>query len=191
MGKATTLTTRRLALVPLDAALLAAVAAGDRAAAPFTWPAWWPDEVDREHVARWRDRAPGFEGGDDWGPRALIDGEGRMVGHAGFHLPPRPLDEALADPSFSGELEPAAGGVVEIGYTVFPEHRRRGYATEAVAALVDWAFDTGEVTTVVATVAPDNVPSLAVLDRAGFRPIGTCADGSGAQELVYRRDRGR
>jgi RimJ/RimL family protein N-acetyltransferase len=112
-----------------------------------------------------------------------------MVGHAGFHLPPQPLTEAMADASFQGTCEPTPGGVVEVGYTVFPDYRRLGYASEAIACLVRWAFDTGDVTSVLATLAPDNVASLRVLDRVGgFRQVGTCRDASAGEEIVFRRD---
>ena len=61
-----------------------------------------------------------------------MDAGGQMIGHAGFHLPPEPLAVALDDPTFVGALEPASGGAVEMGYTVFPSSRGEGYATEAV-----------------------------------------------------------
>jgi RimJ/RimL family protein N-acetyltransferase len=113
-----------------------------------------------------------------------------MVGHAGFHLPPRPLAAALSDPSFEGDAAPATGGVVEIGYTILPADRRRGYAVEAVGALVTWALEADDVSTVLASVATDNEASHAVLRRVGgFRPIGTCRDDDGTLEVVYRRDR--
>jgi Acetyltransferase (GNAT) domain len=46
---------------------------------------------------------------------------GQMIGHVGFH----------AAPSFAGKLE--------VGYTIFPEFRRQGFALEAVRGLLDWA----------------------------------------------------
>ena len=58
-----------------------------------------------------------------------------------------------------------------------------------MAALVDWAFTNGAVSTVLAAVAVDNAASLAVLDRVGgFDRIGTCRDDDGNLEVVLRRD---
>jgi RimJ/RimL family protein N-acetyltransferase len=185
------ITTARLALVALEADLLAAILGGHRDRAPFAWPDWWPDETDRHHVDLWHERATNRAGGAAWGPRAVVDAATRMmVGHAGFHLPPQPLATALADPSFHGAATPAAAGVVEIGYTIFPAEQRRGYATEAAAALIDWAFATGAVSTVLASVAEANDASQSVLRRVGgFRAIGTCRDQDGTLEIVFRRDR--
>jgi RimJ/RimL family protein N-acetyltransferase len=45
------------------------------------------------------------------------------------------------------------------------------------------------VSTVIATVAKDNLASHAVLRRVGgFHIIGTCRDDDGTIEDVYRRD---
>jgi ribosomal-protein-alanine N-acetyltransferase len=185
----TRLATRRLSLVVLDETLLRTIREDDRDSAPFRWPEGWPDETDRRHVTIWLERAPALAVRDEWRPRAIVDREGMMVGHAGFHLPPQPLTEAMADASFQGTCEPTPGGVVEVGYTVFPDYRRLGYASEAIACLVRWAFDTGDVTSVLATLAPDNVASLRVLDRVGgFRQVGTCRDASAGEEIVFRRD---
>jgi RimJ/RimL family protein N-acetyltransferase len=186
------ITTTRLNLVVLDAPILGAM--HDRTDAPgttsFTWPAWWPDDVDAPHVAMWRRRAPDLDGDDAWRPRAVVDrASATMIGHAGFHRAPQALEQALADPTYRGTAEPAAGGVVEIGYTIFPTARGHGYATETAAALVDWAFASGAVSTVLAAVAEDNAASRAVLDRVGgFDRIGTCRDDAGNVEIVLRRD---
>jgi [ribosomal protein S5]-alanine N-acetyltransferase len=184
--------TARLHLVILDAPILAAMHDGTEApaSAPFTWPAWWPDEVDTPHVAMWRRRDADFDGADAWRPRAVVDrASATMIGHAGFHRPPQSLERALADSTYHGRAEPAAGGVVEIGYTIFPAARGQGYATETVVALVDWAFTNGAVSTVLAAVAEDNAASLAVLDSVGgFDRIGTCRDDDGNLDVVLRRD---
>jgi len=72
----------------------------------------------------------------------------------------------------------------EIGYTVFEKFRLRGYATEAAKALIQWARHTGE-RSVFASVAPTNGPSLAVLNRLGFRHVGEQMDEIDGKELVF------
>lgn len=71
---------------------------------------------------------------------------------------------------------PDAGGVVEVGYSVLPEHQRRGYATEAVIGWVDFAFTASDVTTVMAQTLPSLGPSIRVLEKAGFRFVGAGED---------------
>jgi RimJ/RimL family protein N-acetyltransferase len=181
----------RIALVTLDATVLRVMFDGGAPPGAFTWPSWWPDQIDRDHVGLWLQQAPELDGLDEWQPRAIVERASMtMIGHAGFHLPPRPLGEALADPSFQGAADPVAGTVVEIGYTIFPAWQRRGFATEAVAALVEWAFETGGVGAVLASVDEHNAASMAVLARVGgFRSIGTCQSPDGSVEIVMRRDR--
>jgi RimJ/RimL family protein N-acetyltransferase/ribosomal protein S18 acetylase RimI-like enzyme len=60
-----------------------------------------------------------------------------------------------------------------IGYTLAPASQGKGYATEAVRAVVDWLFTTRKVHRVAATIDPANVASARVLERNGFRYIGT------------------
>lgn len=60
------------------------------------------------------------------------------------------------------------GRSAEIGYTLASKHWGSGYAVEAVAALVEYLFDTLEVTRVSAMLHPDNVASAQVLERTGF-----------------------
>lgn len=88
-----------------------------------------------------------------WLARVMVmrNAERTVVGHCGFHGPPR------------------ASGEVELGYTVNEPHRRRGYATEAVRALVDWAHREHGVTHFVASTTPDNVASLGVLRKLNFQ----------------------
>ena len=182
------ISSRRLSLVALDAATLTLMATGQRSP-QFRWPAWWPDADDRFHLTLWRRRAI-EAGSSDWGPRAVVADHSTMIGHAGFHLPPQPITEALADPTFDGVCDDPSGSAVEVGYTIFPEYRRRGYATEALTALVTWAWTTSDVSSVLASVAEGNTDSVAVLERVGdFRVIGSCRTSDGTRELVYRLDR--
>lgn len=58
---------------------------------------------------------------------------------------------------------------VEIGFTLAPEHQHRGYAREAVAAVLDHLFEVFGKHRVFASVDPRNEASLALLRRLGFR----------------------
>lgn len=76
----------------------------------------------------------------------------------------------------------------EIGYGLLPEFQRRGYATEAVAALVEWIFEHPHIRSVNAQTFPDHQPSLRVLERSGFQFAGP---GPGPEEgtILFRKMR--
>lgn len=57
----------------------------------------------------------------------------------------------------------------EIGFTISPEHQRRGYASEVVAGLLGALFGDFEVHRVMASVDPRNGASMALLPKLGFR----------------------
>lgn len=103
-----------------------------------------------------------------WIARAAVDNPGGfVVGHAGFHGPP---DE---------------DGMVEVGYTVVPQYRRRGYARAMLAALLRRAADEPQVRTVRASISPGNVASLATISGFGFEPAGEQWDEEDGRELLF------
>ena len=57
----------------------------------------------------------------------------------------------------------------EIGFTIAPEHQRRGYASEAVAGVLGTLFGDFKVHRVMASVDPRNGASMALLPKLGFR----------------------
>ena len=166
------ITTDRLELVWLSPELIAAILDGRRDEIAFLFPDGWPEEHDRRFLAfRLRQtnddpsRAP-------WLVRAIVLPESReMIGHIGFHGPP----------GINARHEPQA---VEVGYTVFPEHRRQGYAAEAVRALLAWAKEQG-VGRFIASVAPHNEPSLRLVRRLGFAEVGRHWDNEDGEELEF------
>ena len=87
---------------------------------------------------------------------------------------------------------PNQDGMVEVGYSVLPQFRRLGYATEAVAGLLFWAFAHVEVTTAMAETSRENVASPRVLRTLGFQPVeGATEPGFGRFELTKERWRER
>ena len=83
---------------------------------------------------------------------------------------------------FKGPPEQYAAEVV---YGIFPAFRGNGYATEAVAAALDWAFgeDTG-LYYILAQGEADNGASRRVLEKLGFVPPG-----QGRKGLPYEKER--
>jgi RimJ/RimL family protein N-acetyltransferase len=106
----------------------------------------------REQIEEMAQRAPGEPGG--WVQFSVEEREsGRLVGDVG--------------------LSPAEGepGVIKVGYTILPEVQGRGYATEAVRALVDYAFDALGADVVRAYASEENEPSIRVAEKVGMRLV--------------------
>ncbi|MBT8064072.1 MAG: GNAT family N-acetyltransferase [Gammaproteobacteria bacterium] len=82
------------------------------------------------------------------------------------HEPPRVLGIC----GFKGR--PDAAGSVEIGYSVLRQYRVQGYATEAVARLVTWAFSHANVAEVCAETLPHLRQSIRVMEKNGFTFTG-------------------
>ena len=132
---------------------------------------WLADQLD--NFVKYRlgqlEKDPGIQ---PWLGRAIVlpavDGaRARVIGSVGFHGPPD------------------GAGRLEIGYSVDPGYRRQGYAREAVRAMLDWAHSTHGVGTFVASISPDNQPSLRLIDQFGFQQVGEQMDEIDGLELVF------
>jgi RimJ/RimL family protein N-acetyltransferase len=162
----------RVRLPLLDAVALEALVRGDLDAASaevgVALPAWFPHDnwlwtLRYGQVVGEPEHAP-------WLTRVVVDAATDVaVGLAGYHGPPD------------------ARGMVEVGYEVSPEHRRRRYGTAAVTWLIDHAREHGGVHVVRASVAPDNIASLALIDGLGFARVGEQIDERDGLELVFER----
>jgi RimJ/RimL family protein N-acetyltransferase len=113
------------------------------------WDRTDPEGV-RAEIQEMEPRSPGEPGG--W-VQFTVEGrtEGGIVGDVG--------------------LSPADGepGVIKVGYTIDPRFQGRGYATEAVAALVAYAFEALEADVVRAYAGAENAPSIRVMEKVGMQ----------------------
>ncbi len=83
-----------------------------------------------------------------------VDREGTLVGDVAVHLRPD-------------------GRSAEVGCTLAPGHQGRGYAREAVAALLDALFGTTGCQRVDAGIDPRNDASIRLFESLGFVHVGT------------------
>ncbi|MBG0777021.1 MAG: GNAT family N-acetyltransferase [Desulfovibrionaceae bacterium] len=136
-------------------------------------PDWPPGEYDREamafFLARLEEGGSAAAGWYAWYALCREDrGECRLVGAGGYCGPP------------------AASGDVEVGYSVLPRWRNRGYAAEMLLALVGRAFGFPGVRRVIARTDAGNAASIRVLAKAGFAAAPEAED-SGL--LLFARSR--
>ena len=73
----------------------------------------------------------------------------------------------VAELGFKGP--PNAQGEIEIGYDTLEGHQRKGYMTEAVGALIDWAGTQSQVRAVLAETEHSNLASIRVVQKNGFK----------------------
>ena len=87
---------------------------------------------------------------------------------------------------FGGGCGLPKSGAWTIGYSVLPQFRRRGYASEATAALIAEAFGHAEVERIIAETYPELVASIGVMQKNGFIFVGP---GEGDRVIRYERRR--
>ena len=65
------------------------------------------------------------------------------------------------------------GSMLEIGYSIIPDERGKGYCTEAVQIMVDYLFLSRNIVRVEAHTSIRNRASQRVLEKSGFKKEGT------------------
>ena len=169
------LTTERLVLRrsrPEDAETISAYRSDPDVHRHQGWERTDPTGI-RGEIVEMASRVPGEPGG--WVQFTVEErAGGRLVGDVGMSL---------------ADGEP---GVVKIGYTMAPSSQGRGYGTEAVRALVAYAFDTLGAEVVRAYASAANLASIRVAEKSGLQLVERFERSSGGetwQGVRYERRR--
>jgi len=172
--------TPRLLLRTMSASFLDASLADDLTAAQALIglrvpAAWFGEKALMELRLEDLENDPAYQ---DWSLRAIgLRSTREMVGYLGFHSRPNPA-----------YLQLLVADAIELGYTVFPPYRGRGFATEAVIGLIGWAHRAANIGNFVVSISPDNQPSRAIAARLGFRRIGEHIDEDDVVEEIFLLD---
>jgi len=136
-------------------------------------PENWPPEILVEALPELLERLEEGWGQLGWYWLLVADTGGPpvLIGGGGFNNDPRLCEE------------------VEIGYAVIPQYRDCGYATEAVAAMLRWAFSHGILEVVSAETLAGQAASIRVLQKTGFVLLGEGSEPGTVEYLLPRKGR--
>lgn len=107
-------------------------------------------EIEAKHA-----KSMGWYARDGFGFLMMIEkASGDLVGHAGLKRVDHPRAPNQGD--------------FEIGWLVREDRWRRGYASEAVRAVIDWAFTRHDAPHLAALTAERNEPSWRLMEKLGM-----------------------
>lgn len=98
---------------------------------------------------------------------------GHLVGEAGFQEARR-------------QISPGIEGTLEAGWALMPSAQGWGYATEAMQAAIGWAESTFPARRMTCLIDPDNLASLRVAGKLGFKEFARPEYGGGKVVLLER-----
>lgn len=147
--------------------------------------AMWADEAVVRHIG-----GQPSSRADSWGRMLRFPGLWALLGYGYWTVVERATGRfvgqaGLAD--FKRDMTPSIAGVPEAGYVFTPETHGRGYATEAMTAVLAWSDQTLDAPRSCALIHPDNAASLRVADKLGFGEREEAVLNGQATALVWRR----
>ena len=163
--------TQRLLIRPLEAADSADLFAYRSDPDVVRFQMWRPADLRevRNFIRELRGLTPGLPG--VWYQFGIVEQDsGRLVGDCGIHAP---LDQH---------------DTVELGLTFRTDAQGKGYASEALAALVDFCFTTLHVRRIIARTHPENLRAIALIKRCDFAPAATSITDEDLLFIMQRKD---
>ncbi len=128
-----------------------------------SWAAMMADAETARFIGGVQERAAAWRG------MCSIIGHWQVRGFGFFSV------EEKATGAFVGRVGPwfpEGWPAPEVGWTIRREHWGKGYASEAAAAAIDWAFDHLFWKSVIHIIEPANARSIGVATKLGSTKIG-------------------
>jgi RimJ/RimL family protein N-acetyltransferase len=100
-----------------------------------------------------------------------------------FHVSLRETGEAIG---MCGLLRRDWLEDVDVGFAYLPAYWGKGYAYEACVGVIEWGRRTLGIARVCGITKPDNVGSIAVLEKLGMRFVGMVTSPEGLESKLFR-----
>jgi RimJ/RimL family protein N-acetyltransferase len=104
-----------------------------------------------------------------WRSLCAMAGAWTICGFAAFSMIRRDTGEWIGR---TGPWQPEGWPGTEIAWGVARDHAGQGYASEAAAASIDYAFDVLRWDSIIHIINPDNAPSIKLAERLGSQNQG-------------------
>jgi RimJ/RimL family protein N-acetyltransferase len=127
------------------------------------WAALMADEENAKHVGGPQPRAVAWRG------FLSMAGSWAIQGYGMFSVIEKSTGRWIGR---LGPWYPEGWPGTEVGWGIVRDAWGQGYAPEGAAAAMDWAFDTLGWTTIIHSIAPDNLASQAVARKLGSTLLG-------------------
>ncbi|MFK7887493.1 MAG: GNAT family N-acetyltransferase [Gammaproteobacteria bacterium] len=128
----------------------------------------WMRAFGDEQTTRYLWGAP-LDEANAWRNMAMVMGHWQIRGYGFFSLEDRETGEWVGR---VGPWNPHGWPQPEVGWTISPDHLRRGYAVEAGRASIEYAFRELGWTRVVHVILEGNEASIGVAEKLGSTLIG-------------------
>jgi RimJ/RimL family protein N-acetyltransferase len=109
-----------------------------------------------------------------WGRLLRYDGHWAMLGFGYWALEEKLTRAFLGELGFADlqrEIEPRLDGMAEIGWVLASQYHGKGYATEAVRAVIAWGDAHLSTSRMVALIHPENAASVRLAEKFAFREL--------------------
>jgi ribosomal-protein-alanine N-acetyltransferase len=122
--------------------------------------------------------------------RYIENGPGASYREHGFGLYGVELKDTRVPIGMCGLLKRESLPDVDIGYAFLQRYWSKGYAVEAASAVMDYGRSVLKIPRIVAITAPDNTPSMRVLEKIGLRyeKIVNLPDAGGESRLFVPKE---
>ena len=127
----------------------------------------WAKAMANEETVRYLGTKP-MSRPEAWRSMAVVMGHWEIRGYGFFSLELKATGEWVGR---VGPWNPEGWPAPEVGWTISPDHLRRGYATEAAQASLRYVFEDLGWTDVIHVILPGNVGSIGVAEKIGSRLI--------------------